>query len=121
MPKNPWCGKRPKATSSRTGQPVGRLGTLRQHGQLPGDLPRGQAVDGLAVEIDRPAPRLHQPGQPLEQGRFAGAVGADQGGDLPRRNRQAQVPRTTVVAVVGQREVFGASWTMVQPLVVASK
>ena len=39
-------------------------------------------MDGLAVEIDGPAPRFHQPGQPLQQGRFARAVRPDQGRDL---------------------------------------
>ena len=87
-------------------QPVGRFVALGKNGQLPGNVPRGQVMDGLAVEIDGPALGLHQPGQPLEQGRFARAVGADQGGDLPRRNGQAQFPND-LVAVVGQRKVFG--------------
>ena len=67
-------------------QPVGRFVALGQNGQLPGHLPRGQVMDGLAVQIDGPARGLHEPGQPLQQRRFARTVGADQGGNLPRGN-----------------------------------
>jgi hypothetical protein len=45
---------------------------------------RGEEVDLLAVDVDRSAVvRLHS-GEPLDQGRLAGAVVADERGDLAR-------------------------------------
>jgi hypothetical protein len=50
-----------------------------------GNLPRGQAADGLATKLDR-APEVSSSshaGDQVEGGGLAGAVGADQADDLP--------------------------------------
>ena len=84
---------------------VWRFGPLRKHGELPGDLPRGELMDCLAVEVHRPAFRPHQSGEAAQQGRFAGAVWTDKRGDLLARYREAQV-MNNFEPIVRQRQVF---------------
>jgi hypothetical protein len=65
-------------------------GERREHRLPAGDLDdpelrRGDRVgvrDVTAVEDDRAGARVDQPGDGLEQGRLAGAVGPEQGDDL---------------------------------------
>src|SRR5207245_9033130 len=54
----------------------------RPHQATSGDLVRPEAGDVLAVEDDRAPGRSQDPGQQVETGRLAGAVGADQADDL---------------------------------------
>ncbi|MNY06444.1 hypothetical protein D3C86_1392020 [compost metagenome] len=56
-----------------------------------GDAPRRQAIDALAAEADLAAGQRQQTGEQVEQGRLAGAVGADQRGDLATVHSQPHV------------------------------
>ena len=58
------------------------LAARHHHHAAAGDLVGGQALQLLPGEGDRPAARLEQVGDALEQGRLAGAVGAEEGDDL---------------------------------------
>src|SRR5207248_163933 len=76
-------------------------------GQRPEDLPAlrderdpgtcnrlGLATDDrLAPEADRAAPRPHDARDRPEQRRLPGAIGADHGDDLARRDRQGDAPQ----------------------------
>ena len=53
--------------------------------------PRRQTVDALAAQADLAAGQRQQAGEQVEQGRLAGAVGADQRGDLAAVHGQAHV------------------------------
>ena len=76
--------------------PLRHLGEARAH-----DGRRGQAADGAAVIADCAARRRHQAHHGVEQGRLAGAVGADQRDDLAGRDGQrylAQHRRAAIAA-----------------------
>ena len=58
------------------------LQDLRQEGQLSSHLLGWQLSNGLPIQIDCSSLDRKDPGQGLEQGRFATTVGTDDGGDF---------------------------------------
>jgi hypothetical protein len=59
-------------------------------------LPRGLARDVLAVDFDAAAIDAQVAADRVQKGRLAGAVGADDGDELPGRNLQAQPAQRAV-------------------------
>ena len=76
------------------GAPLGHMADAERH-----DLVRGSADDIAALEGDRPGRRTDQTGDGLEQRGLAGAIGADQGNDLPRRDFEPHVVQHLDLAV----------------------
>jgi hypothetical protein len=59
------------------------VAALRHDGETGSDqATRAQRADLFAFELDRPARRPHEPGDRVDEGRLAGAVGADEGDEL---------------------------------------
>ncbi len=73
----------------------------REHrvGTVPGDV--------FASEGDAAGGRRHQAGDGAQERGLAGAIGADQAGDLARRDREADVPEDAHVAVAGAEMLDG--------------
>ena len=70
------------------------------HGDAePGDLVGRRAGDVAPVEDDRAVGRRHDAGDGLEQGRLAGAVGAEQGHDLALAHLEVDAEEHLDVAV----------------------
>ena len=57
----------------------------------PGHLVGGQPGDINAFEADGPGVGADDPGEAVDEGGFAGAVGADERSDLPRRDAERHV------------------------------
>ena len=82
-------GIRPSATSVATSTGHEISGNLRQEGHASRTLVGGQCRERRAVEIDSPVRCAQQSGHAAEQRRFAGAIRAEHGSYLARRELHA--------------------------------
>ncbi len=74
------------------------LHMLRQHGAAQRKVARLEGRDGLVGKPDRAAIRLQFAGEDVQQCRFAGAVGTDNGNDLAVRHAQTHAIEDRVAA-----------------------
>ena len=90
------------------GQLTEHLGVLERTGDTaPGDLVRRQREQVFTVERDPARPRTVEPGDQVEDGRLAGAVGADQREDLSIADLDAELAQGGEAAEA-DREIFDA-------------
>ncbi len=78
------CGVRPSATSRSTGNGHSSRGFCGKIGPSPRQLRRGNPMQRIGVGSHRTAIGMDQAGQHRQQGRFAGAIGADHRHELSR-------------------------------------
>ena len=88
--------------------PSGATGDCGRMPELGGDLRVGSRWIDVPSSSTVPARRLEQPGQRPQQRRLAAGVGADDDGDLARRDLDRQVGDDDPL-VVGEAEVAAAS------------
>ncbi|MNH26200.1 hypothetical protein D3C79_862360 [compost metagenome] len=81
------------------GQAQVEVDRLAQGGHAPGVVVDSDAVDALPVQAYVTAGRRQQPGQHHQQGGLAGAIGADQRGQLPAREAGAYPAQHRLAAI----------------------
>ena len=96
---SPWCGWRPRSTSSSTLTPSGTIGCC-------GSRPRRRATSRVGSDpISSPSSRTEPPrgcssrAEPAQQRRLAAAVGADDDGDAPGRHVEVEAVDDDAVVV----------------------